>query len=98
MSNEGVLIIEDPSLLECFKKHISPNVIGVDPSINLAEIANLNNIKTYCEFFSYQTVKKISEEFGKVDLITANNVFAHIEDITNLTINIRTLLKGNGVF
>ena len=90
-SNDGLL-------LECFKKHISPNVIGVDPSINLAEIANLNNIKTYCEFFSYQTVKKISEEFGKVDLITANNVFAHIEDITNLTINIRTLLKDNGVF
>lgn len=87
-SNDGLL-------LNCFKKDVTPNVIGVDPSINFA---NLNDIKTYCEFFSIKTVIEISENFGKVDLITANNVFAHIEDITNLTINIKTLLKDNGVF
>ena len=87
-SNDGLL-------LNCFKKDVTPNVIGVDPSINFA---NLNDIKTYCEFFSNKTVIEISENFGKVDLITANNVFAHIEDITNLTINIKTLLKDNGVF
>ena len=87
-SNDGLL-------LNCFKKDVTPNVIGVDPSINFA---NLNDIKTYCEFFSNKTVIEITENFGKVDLITANNVFAHIEDITNLTINIKTLLKDNGVF
>ena len=48
-SNDGLL-------LNCFKKDVTPNVIGVDPSINFA---NLNDIKTYCEFFSNKTVIEI---------------------------------------
>jgi len=89
-SNDGLL-------LQCFKKYITSNVVGVEPSSNFANIANFNNIKTYCEFFSNKTVEKISEQFGQIDLITANNVFAHIEDITTLTKNVKNLLKDDGV-
>lgn len=71
------------------------NVIGVEPAKNIADFANENNIHTINSYFNDDLLGIITE---KIDLITASNVFAHsdnLEDITNLVFK---LLKPEGVF
>ena len=38
------------------------------------------------------------QRFGKADLVVANNVFAHIENINGVTEAINRILKEDGVF
>ena len=52
------------------------NVQGVDPAKNLVEIANNNNINTYCGFWNNDTLNVLKPK--KFDIIIAMNVFAHI--------------------
>lgn len=71
------------------------NVIGVEPAKNIAKIANNNKIPTLNEYFNDET---LIEKNGKVDLITASNVFAHADDLKNIVNNVFRLLKENGTF
>lgn len=67
--------------------------IGVDP----ADIVNpqLNVIN---DFFSLKVAEEVRTKYGQLDLIIANNVFAHIKDIKDVTEGIKLLLKDSGVF
>jgi 2-polyprenyl-3-methyl-5-hydroxy-6-metoxy-1,4-benzoquinol methylase len=90
-SNVGVL-------LEGFKKN-KCQICGVEPAGNICKIANKKNIHTYNSFFNLQTVKKIKSKFKKkAKVITATNVFAHIDNLDNLVINIKHLLEKDGIF
>ena len=71
------------------------NVIGIEPASNVAKIANDNNIPTLNEYFNDNT---LIEKNGKVDLITASNVFAHADDLKSITKNVFRLLKPEGTF
>ena len=42
--------------------------------------------------------KKLKKKYGKFDLITANNVFAHSPNLQNFTAGIKNLLSQKGVF
>ena len=72
-SNDGSLLIEF--------KNKSCQVYGVDPSNIVAKKAIENGIQTYVGLFSDTLVNKLPEEWEKVDLITAFNVFAHSSDM-----------------
>ena len=50
------------------------------------------------EYFDSKTVKKIIDKYGKVDVVTAFNVFAHNDGLSNILKNIEQLLKKNGEF
>ncbi len=89
-SNDGLL-------LKGFK-NLGVKIYGVEPADNLARQANAEGIATLNEFFSAESVKQIIAEKGKADVVTANNVFAHIEDIHAVTKNVKALLKDDGVF
>lgn len=67
--------------------------IGVDP----ADIVNpqLNIIN---DFFSSKVAEEVRDKYGQLDLVIANNVFAHIQDIHDVTKGIQLLLKDSGVF
>lgn len=70
-------------------------VTGIEPATNIANIAIKNGIPTINAYFNNNTLKG-SE--GKVDLITASNVFAHADDLKNITRNVFNLLKDDGTF
>lgn len=89
-SNVGVL-------LEAFRKG-NTRIQGVDPSANIAMIAVNRGIDTICDFFNRETAIKIIQSKGKASVITATNVFAHIDDLYTLMENINLLLKKDGVF
>jgi 2-polyprenyl-3-methyl-5-hydroxy-6-metoxy-1,4-benzoquinol methylase len=40
--------------------------------------------------------KEIIKKYGKANLITANNVFAHIPDPKDMMLGMKNLLKPNG--
>jgi nucleoside-diphosphate-sugar epimerase/cyclopropane fatty-acyl-phospholipid synthase-like methyltransferase len=73
-------------------------VIGIEPAANIAKIANHAGVPTINEYFDKKTAKKIYTEHGKVDLVTASNVFAHADDLKGITECAFELLKTNGTF
>ncbi len=89
-SNDGLL-------LTCFKRR-GIRVVGVEPAKNICDIARSQGIDTLEGFFDENIVEDILKIKGKADIITANNVFAHVGNIKELTKNVKNLLKENGVF
>lgn len=89
-SNTGVL-------LEGFQEQ-GWEVLGVEPSGNVYERAVERGIPTENRFFSSESARDILDEHGTFDLVTATNVFAHIEDLHDAVEGIKTLLSAKGVF
>jgi len=87
----------DGTLLSKFK-NLGMDVLGIDPAVEISRIANENGIETINKYLNKQVVKEILDLKGSADLICANNVFAHIDDLIGTTKNIKNLLKDNGVF
>jgi len=86
------------TLLSGFKKY-KLNVLGIEPAPNICKIAKKNNIKTLNSFFDKKVTKKINLKHKKPKIITATNVFAHVDNLKLFTINIKNLLdKKKGVF
>ncbi|MCC7202825.1 MAG: class I SAM-dependent methyltransferase [Nitrospirae bacterium] len=89
-SNVGVL-------LGAFKSQ-GTLIQGVDPAANIVMLAHERGIDTICDFFNHETAEKILREKGPASVITATNVFAHIDDLYRLMKDILMLLKEDGVF
>lgn len=71
--------------------------LGIEPSRNVAEVANANGVRTLSEFFAEGVAEKIVREEGQADAFLAANVMCHIPDIQGVVKGIRTLLKPTGV-
>lgn len=87
----------DGTLLQEFKKY-GLRVIGVEPASEIAHKATENGVKTFSDFFTPGLARQIRQEYGPAGIITANNVFANVDDLFTLTEGIRDLLAPNGVF
>lgn len=85
----------DGNLLSNFSQN--HKVLGVTPE-EIGKIAVERGIPTIMDYFTGGTVKKILSEHGKAQVVTATNVFAHIENINEIVENILQLLQDNGVF
>jgi SAM-dependent methyltransferase len=73
-------------------------VIGVDPATNVVTTIRDPRITIFNEFFTEDLARKVVERYGKVDVVMANNVYAHISDIQGTTRAIEQILGDNGVF
>ncbi len=73
-------------------------VQGVDPAANIVMIAQANGIDTICDFFNEDTAKEIVGGKGQASVITATNVFAHVDDLNALMASVKQLLNERGVF
>lgn len=87
----------DGSFLKNFKDR-QINILGIDPALNISAVANSGGINTLCASFSTKIAMDIVQTEGRADLITANNVFAHISDINEIVEAIDILLSSNGAF
>ena len=86
----------DGSILKGFKR-LGFEVLGIEPT-NIAKIANKDGINTLQEFFSYNLSKKIKKKYGHASVITASNVFAHVNKLSDLLNGIHNILEDDGVF
>ena len=73
-------------------------VIGVDPAENVISTIKDNRIETFCDYFNESTAQRIENEFGKMDVVMANNAYAHISDIQGTTKAVKNILKKDGIF
>jgi len=89
-SNDGTLL--------SFFKQSGCRVLGVDPAIEIARDAVARGIPTLVDFFSPALATQIVEKHGTASIVTANNVFAHLDDLTAFLRGIRTLIGRDGVF
>ena len=85
----------DGNLLSNFKDH--HRVLGVTPE-KIGKLAIKKGIPTIIDYFNDKTVKKILKKNGKAKIITATNVFAHIDNINSIVKNILKTLDSDGIF
>jgi SAM-dependent methyltransferase len=97
----GSLIVDigsnDGTLLSAFQKK-GMKGLGVDPARDISAQATKSGVKTISDFFSINLANEIKSEWGEATIITANNVFAHSDDLKGIADGIRNLLAPNGVF
>lgn len=87
----------DGTLLRFFKAR-GMRVLGVDPAREIARDATRAGIETLPEFFTPALAEWIRRERGPAAIVTANNVFANVDDLGSMTTGIRALLTPDGVF
>ena len=85
----------DGNLLSNFKDN--HKVLGITPE-EIGKIAIEKGIPTILDYFKKEVVEKIKKEYGKAKIITATNVFAHIENVNEIVELILDLLVEDGVF
>lgn len=73
-------------------------VLGVEPVPPIAVMANDAGLTTVNAFFSAKLAHDIVRSSGRARVITGTNVIAHIDDLHDLALGIRTLLAPDGVF
>lgn len=87
----------DGVLLKPFKD-LGARTLGVEPASNIAKIGRERGLEIINDFFSERLAEQTIKERGKADIISANNVYAHIDDMNDVTRGIKKLLAKNGVF
>tara|TARA_Y100000768_G_scaffold388551_1_gene385167 strand:+ start:2141 stop:3337 length:1197 start_codon:yes stop_codon:yes gene_type:complete len=86
----------DGSFLKNFKSK-NVNVLGVEPSKNVANVARKKGIKTINKFFNFDTAKKLKKFKKNTNLIIAANAICHIPDLNNLIKGLDFLLSEKGL-
>ena len=72
-------------------------VLGIEPT-NAGKLALEKGIPTLTSFFNAAAVAHALREHGKAKIVTAANVFAHIEDVNSVVQGIRNLMQDDGIF
>jgi hypothetical protein len=92
------LVIElasnDGYLLQFFKNKGIP-IMGIEPAVNIAKVAEDKGIRTIVDFFGEKLAQKLSRKY-KADLIIGNNVLAHVPNINDFVKGMSILLKSEG--
>jgi hypothetical protein len=85
----------DGNLLQNFKDN--HRVLGVTPE-KIGKLAIKKGIPTIIDYFNKKTHKNILKKYGKAKIITATNVFAHIDNINEILKYIIKTLTDDGMF
>jgi SAM-dependent methyltransferase len=72
-------------------------VLGIDPAINLARVAEERGVPTRCAFFGRGLAQKLRAEGVRADVLHANNVLAHAAELNGMVSGIAEVLKPEGV-
>ena len=65
---------------------------------NIANKATNEGIETLPEFFNLSLARKILSKYGKAKVITANNAFAHMDNLKEIVEGIKILMDENSIF
>lgn len=87
--NDGVLLDQLSSQYKAY---------GIDPSVNITDIARKKSLSVITGYFNTKTAKTIKKRWGLMDVVTGSNVFAHIDNVDEVLRAVSMVLKQNGVF
>ncbi len=72
--------------------------LGIDPAKILKKLSLKKGITQIDDFFTMKKSENIKKKYGKFDIITANHVCAHVEDLNDFFNGVQNLLKDEGLF
>lgn len=87
----------DGTLLQNFSKY-GFSTLGIEPALNIAQLAEAKGIPTVNDFFDEECAVKLYKEYGAAKVILATNVFAHADNLEGFVRGVNHLLSKNGVF
>lgn len=93
----------DGTLLKQFRNEIGLEVLNIDPAANLTAIAEMDGIPCITDFWGTDLVYKMSLQNDPIltvmpaDLITATNVFAHVDDVNDFIKACKMSLAPKGI-
>lgn len=88
----------DGALLHEFKQVVGGKVLNVDPAVNLVPINEAQGIRQFTTFWGMDAAHHLhNTAWPKADLITATNVFAHVDDVKEFLLAASFALKDTGV-
>ena len=85
----------DGNLLGNFKDH--HRVLGITPE-RIGEIAIARGVPTIIDYFTPKVVETVLARHGHAKIVTATNVFAHIENVNTVVEWIIKLMAQKGLF
>ena len=86
----------DGYLLQYVKQRGMP-CLGIEPTASTAAASRQKGIETIEEFFGVGLAADLAAKGWQADLMTANNVLAHVPDINDFAAGFAILLKPGGV-
>ena len=87
----------DGSFIKNFRsKNI--NILGIEPSSNVASVAKKKGVNTINKFFTYNTALTLNRFKKKTDIICAANAICHIPNLKDLINGVDLLLSKKGIF
>ena len=97
----GDLVVDvgsnDGTLLRAFQQ-AGCRVQGIDPARKIAADATAAGIPTRAAFFTPDLASALRTELGEAAAVTANNVFAHIDDLAGVLDGVKRILAPGGVY
>jgi hypothetical protein len=98
--NESQHVVEigsnDGYLLQHFVSRAIP-VLGIEPAVNVGEVASKRGIPTIAKFFTKETARELVTMGIEADLVVGNNVFGHVPQLNDFVEGMQILLKPHGV-
>jgi len=96
----GSLVVDigcnDGITLNCYPRD-TYRVLGIEPS-SAGQYATERGFEVIERFFSEDCGRDVAATHGKAKIVTATNVFAHVDDIAGFAAGVRELLDDDGVF
>jgi len=87
----------DGSMLASFKNN-SMNVMGIEPAELPAKHSNMLGITTINDYLTEKVASRILREHGEAVIITANYMYANIDDLVSFTKLVSSMLSKDGIF
>lgn len=96
----GDLVVDiagnDGTLLAEFRDELGVQVLNVDPAANIAALAVERGVPTINDFWSIDVATQILGQHGRPRLMTATNVFAHVDDVRSFMAAVQRCLHEEG--
>ncbi len=87
----------DGTLLKFFQNK-KMKVLGVEPANEIARKVTESGVNTLADFFDLKLADKIVRNYGKAAIVTINNLFANIDELSSVVEGVKLLLLPKGVF
>lgn len=86
----------DGSQLDKYKNKLW-KTIGVDPAENIYKISSKKGHEIYCSFWDTKIANDIQNKYKNVDLIIAQNVFAHLDNVDEFLLNCKKIMNDDSL-
>ncbi len=73
-------------------------VLGIEPALNIAKVAEENGVRTVADFFGRELAAQLAAKGKRAHVLHANNVMAHVPDINGVVAGVTAFLAPDGVF